>query len=108
LVKPRQFYYHFKHDPKKEINDHTYLVIGIGQDTENRENYFVIYKPLYFCQPKKLDEVGVSFHIRPYQMFVENVQKPEYNGPRFVQIIDKELIAELKLSPLYSSKYMDC
>ena len=44
------FYYHYKHDPKKGVNDHTYEVLNIAHHTEI-ENFadsgFVIYAPIY-------------------------------------------------------------
>jgi hypothetical protein len=107
-VQPGQFYYHFKRDANKGLENHAYLIIGVGQDTEDRSKYVVVYKPLYYCEPRKDDETGVSFHVRPYDMFVETVEKPEYTGPRFICIDDKDVIEYLKNTPLYTSQYMDC
>jgi hypothetical protein len=81
--------------------------VGIAQDTEDRAKYSVIYKPLYFCVPKKKDEKGVSFHSRQYEMFIETVDKPEYSGPRFIKITDPASIEYLKNTPLYESLWMD-
>lgn len=55
-----------------------YEVIGVGRMTEDREEEMVIYKSL---------ETGYIW-IRPLKMFVEEVDKPEYNykGPRFKKI----------------------
>lgn len=64
-------YYHFK-DPEK-----LYEVLGIAFHTETEED-MVVYRPLYECDK--------AFFVRPKAMFLEEVDKPEYNykGPRFV------------------------
>ena len=87
-IYPGEFYYHFKRNPDLGLENHPYVIIGIAQDTEVRAKYSVIYKPLYFCDPKKEDEKGISFHSRPYEMFIETAEKPEYFGPRFIKITD--------------------
>jgi hypothetical protein len=106
-IKPGEFYYHFKRDASKGLEDHAYYVFGIAQDTEDRSKLNVIYKPLYFCEPRKQDETGVSFHSRPYSMFIESVDRPEYQGPRFIKITDDKVIEYLKSVPLFSSTCMD-
>lgn len=57
-----------------------YEVIGVAQDSENRDEYVVVYRLI------KYDRLMV----RPYEMFIEHVDKPEYNyqGPRFAKIDD--------------------
>jgi hypothetical protein len=107
LVKPGEFFYHFKRDISRGIENHAYVIIGIGQDTEERTKYYVTYKPLYFCDTRHEDEKGVSFHIRPYHMFIEEVNRPEYKGPRFIKITDEKTIQYLKNHELYTSKFMD-
>lgn len=107
LVKPGQFYYHFKRDSSKGIEDHAYIIVGLAMHTEDRNNISVIYKPLYYCDPLKNDEEGISFHSRPYHMFIDQVNKPEYKGPRFTLITDPDTIDNLSKTPLYSSLYMD-
>jgi hypothetical protein len=106
IIKPGEFYYHFKRNPDLGLENHAYLIVGIAQDTEDRTKYSVCYKPLYFCDPKKEDEKGVSFHSRPYEMFIEMVDKQEYSGPRFIKITDPETIKYLKNTPLYGSLWM--
>lgn len=106
-IKPGEFYYHFKRNPSKGIEDHAYYVLGIAQDTEYRTKISVICKPLYFCDPKKADEIGVSFHSRPYDMFIEQIDRPEYKGPRFTKIEDEEVIKYLKTTFLFNSQYID-
>jgi hypothetical protein len=106
-IKPGEFYYHFKRDASKGLEDHAYYILGIAQDTEDRSRLSVVYRPLYLCEPRKPDEVGVSFHSRPYSMFIENVEKPEYHGTRFNKITDEKVIEYLKTLPLFSSQFMD-
>ena len=106
-VKPGEFYYHFKRDRSKGLEDHAYYVFGLSQDTEDRTKISVVYKPLYYCDPRQPDEVGISFHSRPYDMFIEMVDKPDYQGPRFIKIIDESIIYQLKKLPLFKSKYID-
>jgi hypothetical protein len=107
LVKPGEFYYHFKRDLSRGIENHAYVIIGIGQDTEDRAKYYVAYKPLYFCYPRREDEKGVSFHTRQYDMFIEEVDRPEYKGPRFIKITEEKTIQYLKNHELYTSQFMD-
>lgn len=67
-------YYHFK-DPDKH-----YEVLGIAFHTETEEK-MVLYKRLY--------EADIpEFFVRPLEMFMGTVDKPEigYQGPRFVRV----------------------
>ena len=107
IVNPGEFYYHYKRDKNKNPEDHAYYILGIAQDTEDRTKFSVIYKPLYFCDPRKEDETGVTFHSRPYNMFIEMVYKSEYTGLRFTKIIDPKLIEYLKGTVLFQSAYID-
>jgi hypothetical protein len=106
-IKPGEFYYHFKRDISKGIENHAYYIFGLAQDTEDRTKINVIYKPLYFCDPRKPDEVGISFHSRPYSMFIESVDRPEYQGPRFIKITDEKVIEYLETTPLFTSGFID-
>ena len=106
-VKPGEFYYHFKRDPSKGLEDHAYYVFGLSQGTEDRTKINVVYKPLYYCDPRQPDEEGISFHSRPYDMFIEMVDKPDYQGPRFIKITNESIINQLKKAPLFTSKYID-
>lgn len=71
-----------EHPLKKGIYQHhkspdmLYEVLDVGLHTETKEP-FVVYKALY-------GEGGLW--IRPYEMFIEEVDKPEigYRGPRFI------------------------
>ncbi len=107
LLQPGDYYYHFKRDISKGLENHAYIIIGVGQDTEDRSKYYVAYKPLYYCDPLHEDEKGISFHVRPYEMFVEQVDKPEYQGPRFIKITDSTTIEYLQSLPLHNSQFMD-
>jgi hypothetical protein len=53
----------------------------------------VAYRPLYDWA--LVYRMGKLFHVRPLGMFVDEVDKPEYQGPRFIKIIDEALIARL-------------
>ena len=53
-----------------------YVVVAVAKDSENLEPV-VVYRALY-------GEGQVW--VRPLSMFVENVERDGYNGPRFVQI----------------------
>lgn len=64
-------YYHFKHPEKR------YTVLGIALHTETEE-------PMVIYQRHEDQE----FFARPLPMFLEDVDKPEFNykGPRFVYV----------------------
>ncbi len=68
----RGIYQHFK--DKTMI----YEVLGVGMHTETEEN-MVVYRALYG---------DFQLYIRPIDMFLEEVDKPElsYKGPRFTLI----------------------
>jgi hypothetical protein len=76
LAKQGEKYYHYKHNSNLDKLNYCYEIIGIGKNTETRED-MVIYKPLYECD--------IKLFVRPLDMFVEIVDKPEfdYAGPRF-------------------------
>jgi hypothetical protein len=93
--KPGEFYYHFKHDPEKGVNDHAYEIMGISIDTET-EAVYVIYRPCYQSEWLK-ERKGDMFH-RPLVMFMETVEKDSYTGPRFILITDLEIIEQIKNS----------
>jgi predicted house-cleaning noncanonical NTP pyrophosphatase (MazG superfamily) len=56
-----------------------YEVLGVGCHTENHE-YFVVYKALY----KK--ELNPEIWIRPYNMFIESIERNGEAIPRFTKI----------------------
>lgn len=91
------FYYHYKHDPDGPWNQYAYEVMGVGHNTEEcppEEEYKVVYRPLY--ESAFVYRLGKLFDLRPLAMFMEAVDKPEYQGPRFNRIEDPELIARLQ------------
>ena len=58
-----------------------YEIIAIARDSEDRSRELVVYKSL---------DKGYVW-VRPLEMFLEEVDKPEYNykGPRFNLIEEK-------------------
>ena len=92
LPKQGEFYYHFKHDPTKGVSDFAYQIVGIAVHSED-ESLFVAYRPLY--TPNHVIDNEGNFNIRPLTMFVENVTKSNYDGPRFRLIKDPEIIKQL-------------
>lgn len=91
------FYYHYKHDPAGAFNNYAYEVIGVGHHTEDdatpRDQYLVIYRPLYEAFVYKL---GKLFDARPLSMFMESVEMDGITRPRFARITDPELIRRLE------------
>lgn len=83
------FYHHYKHDPNGPINNYAYEVLGVGSHTE-KEEHVVVYRSLYHS-PYGND----MFAIRPYDMFIENVQVKGETTPRFRLITDTIIIKEL-------------
>ncbi len=50
-----------------------YEVVGVASHSENSEEKFVVYKSL---------TTGLLW-VRPLQMFLENINREGYTGPRF-------------------------
>ena len=63
----------------RHFKGNEYEVFGIGTHSETQEE-FVVYKALYGEH---------KIWIRPVSMFLEEVDKPEYKGPRFVYVREK-------------------
>lgn len=85
------FYYHYKHDPKGEVNNYAYEVVGFSRDTENK-SFSVLYVPIYendWFAP-------ADFQARPLEIFMENITKDGKNMPRFSKITDEKIIEELE------------
>ena len=76
-------YRHFKHDPNGENNNHTYEIVGTSYHSETGE-VLVIYKPLYSLNILK--ENNCDYMARPLSMFMENVDRDGYKGPRFIRV----------------------
>lgn len=53
-----------------------YRLISVAKHSETLE-YYVVYQKLY--------DDGALW-VRPKEMFFEDIEKPEYNGPRFTYI----------------------
>lgn len=66
-IKPGQKYKHFKGG--------VVTIIGIGKNSENYDEEFVVYTHPY--------EGHEQIWIRPIAMFLENIERPDYSGPRF-------------------------
>lgn len=96
------FYYHYKHDPKGEVNNYAYEVVGVGFHTEDNprpgEAHFLIYRPLYEASVyKAYKELGIPcFDSRPLGMWMEDVTKDGKTLPRFRKIDDPAIIQQLE------------
>lgn len=91
------FYYHYKHDPAKEINDYAYEIMGIGHHTEVDgldESAMVMYRPIYESSVYK---AGKHWDLRPYDSFMEPVTKDDKTFPRFQKITDPEIVKKLEV-----------
>lgn len=91
------FYYHYKHDPAKGINDYAYYVYGVGHHTEDdcrpQDANMLVYRPIYKAF---VYENGKLFDLRPLEMFY---QQQEWQGkmvPRFTKIEDPIVIVQLQ------------
>jgi|GEM_PF-2715944 len=105
--KPREIYYHFKRQPVLGIEHGAYLILGVAKNTEDRNQHFVVTKPLYFCDPQQNDERDVSFLVRPVEYFYDYVDRPSFQGKRFELITDDSTLQTLRLSFLYTSSFLD-
>ena len=66
----------FKHGVYKHFKGGIYKTICIGRSSEARDQEFVVYQSL---------DRGHTW-IRPLPMFLENVDRDGYMGPRFTYI----------------------
>ncbi len=71
-VKPGQIYKHYKGD--------TYKVLILAKDSETRE-WMVVYE-----RQTDIVHQGYRITVRPLIMFVEDIDKDGYKGPRFEYI----------------------
>ena len=62
----------------RHFKGHTVRVIGVAKNSENYEEEFVVYIHPY--------EGHDQIWIRPISMFLENVERDGYSGPRFEYI----------------------
>jgi hypothetical protein len=90
-IPAKGFYRHYKHDPKGGPFNYMYEVVGIGRNTED-DTYAVLYRPLY-----KSDWMPpADYQSRPFEMFIENVEKEGISMSRFTLITDPNLISQLE------------
>ncbi|MES2930251.1 MAG: DUF1653 domain-containing protein [Patescibacteria group bacterium] len=71
-IKPGQIYKHFKGD--------TYKIITLAKNTETEE-WMVVYE-----RQTDLNSNGWRVWARPLDMFLENVEREDYRGPRFTYL----------------------
>lgn len=71
-VKPGQMYKHYKGD--------LYKVLILAKDSETRE-WMVVYE-----RQTDIVHQGYRITVRPLIMFLENINKDGYKGPRFEYI----------------------
>jgi hypothetical protein len=91
------FYYHYKHDPAKGTQDYAYEVLNVAHHTEMDDfeaGKMIVYRPLY--ESAKVYKAGKHWDVRPYDMFLEDVEKDGYKGKRFTKIINPTVIAALE------------
>ncbi len=97
-VPEKGFYYHYKHDPAKGVNDYAYEVIGVGYHTEDdcrpEDVHLLVYRPLY---ESSVYTAGKFFDIRPLEMWMGDVTKDGRTFPRFSKISDPKIVAELEV-----------
>ena len=96
-VPKKGFYYHYKHDPAKGVNDHAYRMVNVACHTEDNcrpeDRHLVIYRPIY---PQSVYEAGKLDDARPLEMWMGDVTKDGKTFPRFQKITDPAIIAKLK------------
>ena len=90
---PLGFYYHHKSASDAHPEDHAYEVMGIGYHTETGE-HTVLYRPIH--TDAWAYENGKMTYVRPLEMFMGTVEKEGITTPRFIQIIDPEIIETLR------------
>ena len=92
------YYYHFKHDPDGPIDNYAYYIYGVGHHTEDDcradDAFMQIYRPLY--ESAYAVRNGGLFDLRPLRMFYEPAQWQGNRVPRFTEITDPEVIAQLR------------
>lgn len=84
-----EYYYHYKHNPDKDILNYAYIIEGIAVHSETEE-LLVVYRPLY--SGNHVEDYNADFNVRPLEMFCEDVDKPDYKGPRFRKMSGNEVV----------------
>lgn len=91
------FYYHYKHDPKGDVSNYAYYILGTGHHTEedcrDEDAFMMVYQPLYEAYVYKN---GKMFDLRPLHMFYETAVVDGTEVPRFKKITDSETLKKLK------------
>lgn len=77
LPKVGEIYKHFK-------SDDTYQIVAISRHTETQE-VFVVYKPISY-ELDWLKEENCDSAARPLSMFMDEIDRDGYKGPRFIKI----------------------
>jgi len=99
------FYYHYKHDSSKSVNDYAYEVVGVGVHTEDdcrpEDANMVVYRPIY---ESSVYTAGKLFDLRPLDMWMGEVVKDGKTIPRFSRITDPNII--LKLEQILREMYV--
>jgi hypothetical protein len=65
----------------RHFKGHDLEVIGVAKNSENRDEEFVVYRHMY---------KGHDLWVRPLAMFLENVERDGYKGPRFKYLEKKK------------------
>jgi hypothetical protein len=63
----------------RHFKGHNVEVIGVANHSENPDEEFVVYRHMHN---------GHDLWIRPVNMFLENIERDGYKGPRF-ELISK-------------------
>ena len=84
------FYVHYKHDANGLEHNYMYEVVGVGKNTED-STLTVLYRPLY----RNEWMAPADLMSRPLGMFFESVEWKGVMTPRFSEITDQALLAEL-------------
>ncbi len=92
------YYYHYKHDLGRSVNDYAYYIYGVGHHTEDNcrpeDTFMQVYRPLY--EDAFVYKHGRMFDLRPLQMFYEPANWNGQSVQRFTKITDPATIAQLK------------
>ncbi len=85
------FYYHYKHDDAKGINDHAYEVVGLSKHSET-DDLLIIYVPLY----ESTHLIPAQCYARPIELFFDEVEHNGATVPHFTKITEPGLIEKLE------------
>lgn len=81
----------------RHFKGNNYQVISVAKHSETEEDY-VVYQKLY-------DDFGLC--VRPFEMFVENVERDGYSGPRFQYLGERLLRIGIIGSMHYTEKMVE-